>query len=89
MSGNCNVSAEMRFQSIHAADMIRMMMREDNLAHLSSRGSHLVNTFRQRLLLVFVRRSGIDDQQLFGSMDQVTAGVRCRRRVGVRTGKQM
>src|SRR5689334_19556134 len=57
--------------------MIRMMVRQDYFAHLPAAGDHLVNTRRQRLLFFFVRRTRVEDQQLFGSMDQVAAGVSC------------
>src|SRR5690349_2024649 len=69
----------MRLECIHAANMIRMMVRQYDLAHLAAAGDHLVNTRRQRLLLFFVRRSGIEDQQLFRRMDQVAASVSCGR----------
>src|SRR5690349_15889318 len=59
--------------------MIRMMVRQDDLAHLPPGGDHLINTRRQRLLFFFIRRAGIEDQQLFGSMHQVAASVSCGR----------
>ena len=50
-----NVAAEMRLQCIHSANVIRMMVRENDLAHLPARGNHLVNAFGKGLLLVFIR----------------------------------
>ena len=54
-------------------------MRQDDLAHVTSFRNHFVDTFSQRLLLVFVRRSGIEDQHLFRVVDDVAAGVSSRR----------
>ena len=65
MCRNWNVAAEMFLQRIHAADMIRMQVRENDLAHASAFSDHVVNTFSQRLLFVFVRRSRIEDSISF------------------------
>ena len=60
-------------------NVVRMHVSQDNLAHTSPCGDQIINGISQRLLLVFVRRSGIDDQQFFRGVNQITVRVRRRR----------
>src|SRR5688572_2727474 len=73
-----NRTAEVSLQRIHATNVIGMQMGNDYFSRFSSFGHHLVDTFGERLLLLFVRRTGIDDQKLLRGVNQVTAGVRRR-----------
>src|SRR5689334_13242621 len=79
MSCNGNRATEMSFQRVHAADVIRMQVRNDYRANLATFGDHVVETLSQRLLLVFVRRTGIHYENLFRRVNQVAARVRCGR----------
>src|SRR6185369_13799152 len=78
-----DVAAEMFLQRVHPTHVIRMQMREYDLAHAAAFTDHVVDTFSQRLLLVFVRRPGIEDEHLLRVVNDVTARVRrwwtCRR----------
>src|SRR5690349_12322357 len=55
-----------------------MQMRDDDLAHLSAFGDHFVDTRRKSFLLILPWRSGIDNQHLFGVVNDVATGVSCR-----------
>ena len=73
---NGNRAAEMSLQRIHATDVIGMQMRDDYFPRLPAFRDHFIDAFGERLLLFFVRRTGIDDQKFFRSVNQVTARVR-------------
>src|ERR1700752_436988 len=55
VSRDGNIAAEMIFQRVHAADMIRMWMRGDDFPHPPAFRDHFVETLGQDLLLIFVR----------------------------------
>src|SRR5215207_2307179 len=65
----------MFLERVHTSDMIRVQMRENDLTHAAAFARHFVDTLSQRLLLVFVRRSGIEDEHLFRVVNDVTARV--------------
>jgi len=76
-------------QRIDAGDMIRMNMRQHDLANIASARNQFVYSFSQRQLLVFIRRARIDHQNLTRRINQITVRVR-RGRLGRRAQwKQM
>src|SRR6185437_221253 len=75
MSGNPNVTAEMFPQRVYATNMIGMQMREDDLTHGPALANHVVDTLSKCLLLVFVWRSGIEDDHRPGVVNDVAARV--------------
>ena len=74
---------KMIIQRIHACDVIRMNMRQHDLANSASARNQFVNSFSQRQLFVFIRRSRIDHQNLTRRVNQITVGMR-RGRLGRR-----
>src|SRR5712692_2152746 len=90
MCGNSNARSmalfQMIIQSVHASDMIRVYMRKNNLAHHPAFRDQFVKTRSQRLLLVFIRRPGIDYQDFPRRVNQIRISVRCRRQ-GLRTDR--
>jgi hypothetical protein len=51
-------------------------MRENNLADAAPGvGDQFVDTSRECLLLVFIRRARIDNQQLFGVINEIAIGM--------------
>src|SRR5678815_4541165 len=47
-------------------------MSNNNFPNTASLGHQRVDTFSQRLLFLFIGRTGIENQNLLGCMDQVT-----------------
>src|SRR5215217_6585871 len=77
----------MCFECIHSGDVIRVQVSDDDLAHSPAFGDHLVDTRSKRFLLIFPGRSGIEDQDLFGVVNEVATGVGCRRSRWCTNGK--
>src|SRR5882724_1867476 len=71
-------AAELCAQSFDSADMIWVQMSQNDCADGSARVHQIVNTGRECLLLVLIRRAGIYDQQLAARVDEVTVGMRRR-----------
>ena len=53
---------EMTVQGIHSRHVIRMDMGQNDLADIAAAGNQIVDRVSQRVLLIFIRRAGIDDQ---------------------------
>ena len=50
--GDRNFATQVRFECIDSTDVIRMQMRDDDLAHLPALGDHFVDARRQRVLFI-------------------------------------
>src|SRR5262245_60852128 len=70
---------EMLVQSLYAGRMIWMNVSQDYLSRGSSFREQLIDILCQRLLLIFIWRTWIDDEQLFRRINQITVRVRRRR----------
>src|SRR6266508_4568073 len=57
-------------------DMIRMHVSQNYFPDASTFGNQRINTCSKSLLLIFVRRTRIDDEQLCGVVDEITVSVR-------------
>jgi hypothetical protein len=64
MSCYFRVITQVRSQRVYASNMIRMHVSQNYFAHASAFGNLLLDTLGEDLLLVFVRRAGIDDEKL-------------------------
>src|SRR5688500_19931036 len=58
-----NSSSEMRFQRVHAANVIGMEMCDDDLAHAPAFGDHFIDALGERLLLVFIWRTRVRSEE--------------------------
>src|SRR2546430_16745394 len=69
---------QMLLESIDAADMIGMHMRQNDLARSSSFRQQLVEAPSERVLFVFVWRRRIDHEHLARVVNQIAVSVRRR-----------
>src|SRR5260221_4415124 len=69
---------QMIIQSINTGNVIGMDMGENDLAHCSGSPNQVINTTGQRLLLILIWRSGIDQKDFAGGVNQVTVGMGSR-----------
>src|SRR5712664_2990235 len=87
MSGNWSSASlsplEMIIHGVDAGHVVRMDVCENDLAHDPSCGDQIVDAACQGNLFVFIRRTGIDHQDLAGVVNQITVSVSgrglCRR----------
>src|ERR1044072_5897908 len=78
----CDVQPELFARSFDAADVVCVVVRQDYLARPSALRLKLFDELAQRLLLVLVRRAGVDDDEV-ACADDVAVGRR-RGRLGRR-----
>src|ERR1700720_1221930 len=71
-------SLQMILQRVDATHVIRMQMRQDDLAHSASFSQQLVDARSERLLFVFVWRRGIDHENLARVVNEIAVSVRRR-----------
>src|SRR5258705_1969293 len=79
MRSHANGVAEVCFEGVDTAHMIRMQMRQNYLPHSATFGNQVINASSESHLLVFIRRSRIEDENFPRAVNQVTVCMGCRR----------
>src|SRR5882672_6238977 len=87
MSRNSYPISQMRSQRVDPTDMIGMHVSQNDFVNASAFGDQIVNTQSQGLLFVFVGRTGINDQNLLGGVNQIAVRM-CRRRFSRRANRE-
>src|SRR5438876_4920870 len=83
MRGHVYWILDMTVQCVYATYMVCVQVCQDHFTDSTPLGDQIIDTCRQRLLLVFIGRSWVDDKNLARVVNEITVRM-CRRRFGRR-----